>query len=43
MHAIFVYAQAHYGLNENPAASVLKLREAYEAGRYEFFTPEQVH
>ena len=43
MHAVFVHACAYHGLQDNPAAHVKKLRESYEAARYEFFTPEQVH
>jgi integrase len=43
LHAIFNHALAHHGLKENPAAKVPKLRESYDAARYEFFTPEEVH
>jgi len=42
MQAIFVHACAYHGLHDNPAAHVKKLRESYEAARYEFFTPEQI-
>jgi integrase len=42
-HAIFVHACAYHSLNENPAAKVKKLREAYDAARYEFFTPDEIH
>jgi integrase len=42
LHAIFVHACAYHGLNDNPAAKVKKLRESYDAARYDFFTPEQV-
>jgi len=42
-HAVFVHACAYHGLEDNPAAHVKKLRESYEASRYDFFTPEQVH
>lgn len=43
MHAVFVHACAQHGLQENPAAHVQKLRETYDAARYDFYTPEQVH
>ncbi len=43
MHAIFGHASSHHGLQENPAAQVRKLRETYDAARYDFYTPEQVH
>ncbi|MHB8695418.1 MAG: tyrosine-type recombinase/integrase [Solirubrobacteraceae bacterium] len=42
-HAVFVHACAYHGLKENPAAKVPKLKESYDAGRYEFFTPEEIH
>jgi integrase len=42
-HAVFVHACAYHHLQDNPAAHVKKLRESYEAARYEFFTPGQVH
>lgn len=42
-HAVFVHACAYHGLKENPAAKVPKLRESYDAARYEFFTPEEIH
>jgi integrase len=43
MHAIFVHACSHHRLQENPASGVKKLRETYDAARYDFYTPEQVH
>jgi integrase len=43
MHAIFNHAMSHHGLKDNPAAKVPKLKESYDAARYDFFTPEQVH
>jgi integrase len=43
LHQIFEHARGHYSLQDNPAALVPKLRESYDAARYEFFTPEQVH
>jgi integrase len=42
-HAILNHAMTHHGLKENPAAKVPKLKESYDAARYEFFTPEEVH
>jgi integrase len=42
-HAIFNHAMTHHGLKENPASKVPKLKESYDAARYEFFTPDQVH
>ncbi len=42
-HAVFVHACAYHHLQENPAAHVKKLKESYNAARYDFFSPEQVH
>ena len=42
-HAIFNHAVAHHGLQDNPAAKVPKLKESYDAARYDFYSPEQVH
>jgi integrase len=42
LHAILEHAREHHGLQENPAAGVRKLRESYDAARFEFYTPEEV-
>ena len=42
LHAIFERALEHHNLHENPAAGVRKLRESYDAARFEFYTPEEV-
>lgn len=42
LHAILEHAREHQGLHENPAAGVRKLRESYDAARFEFYTPEEV-
>ena len=42
LHAILEHAREHHGLHENPAAGVRKLRESYDAARFEFYTPEEV-
>jgi integrase len=43
MHAIFEHAIDHHGLMANPVARVKRLRESYDAARYDFFSPEEVN
>ena len=42
MHGIFESAIRRHGLHRNPAAAVPKLRESYDAARFDFFSPEEV-
>ncbi len=39
---ILEYAREHHGLRENPAARVRKLRESYDAGRFDFYSPDEI-
>jgi integrase len=43
LHSILQHAVEHRGLQDNPASRVRKLRETYDAGRFEFYSPEEVH
>jgi integrase len=42
IHAVLERAVEHHGLQDNPARHVRKLRESYDAARFEFYTPEEV-
>jgi integrase len=42
LHAVFERAREYHDLHENPAAGVRKLRESYDAARFEFYTPEEL-
>lgn len=42
-HAVFVHACEHHRLQTNPAAKVKRLRESYDAARFDFFSPDEVH
>lgn len=42
MHGIFEHAIRHHGLLANPAREVEKLRESYDAARFDFYSPQEV-
>jgi len=42
LHAVLERAVEHHSLQENPARHVRKLRESYDAARFEFYTPDEV-
>ncbi len=42
-HAIFEHAREYHNLQVNPAAQVKRLRESYDAARFDFFSPEEVN
>jgi len=42
LHAIFQHAVDRHGLNVNPVAKVKRLRESYDAARFDFFSPEEI-
>jgi len=42
LHAIFEHAVAHHDLLVNPVAKVKRLRESYDAARFDFYSPEEV-
>lgn len=42
LHAIFQHAVEHHGLIANPAAKVKRLRESYDAARFDFYSPEEI-
>ena len=42
LHAIFQYAIDHHGLIVNPVAKVKRLRESYDAARFDFYSPEEI-
>ena len=42
LHGIFEYAVRKHGLLSNPVKDVEKLRESYEAARFDFYSPEDV-
>jgi integrase len=43
LHGIFEHAVRKYGLLSNPAKGVEKLRESYQAARFDFYSPEEIH
>jgi integrase len=43
LHAIFEHAVEHHGLIVNPVAKVKRLRESYDAARFDFYSPEEIH
>ncbi|HXN38711.1 MAG TPA: tyrosine-type recombinase/integrase [Solirubrobacteraceae bacterium] len=42
LHSIFEHAVDHHGLIANPAAKVKRLRESYDAARFDFYSPEEI-
>jgi integrase len=42
LHGIFEYAVRKHGLLSNPVKDVEKLRESYDAARFDFYSPEEV-
>jgi len=42
LHAIFQHAVDRHGLITNPVAKVKRLRESYDAARFDFFSPEEI-
>ena len=42
LHAIFQHAVDHHGLIVNPVAKVKRLRESYDAARFDFYSPEEI-
>ena len=42
LHGIFEYALRKHGLLRNPAKDVEKLRESYDAARFDFYSPEEI-
>jgi integrase len=42
LHAIFERAKRTYGLSDNPAAEVERLKVRYDASAYDFYSPEEV-
>ncbi len=41
-HAIFQHAVEHFGLIVNVVAKVKRLRQSYDAARYDFYSPEEI-
>ncbi len=42
LHGVFEYAVRRHGLLHNPARDVEKLRESYDAARFDFYSPEEI-
>jgi integrase len=42
LHGIFEHAVRRYGLLSNPVKGVEKLRESYQAARFDFYSPEDI-
>jgi integrase len=42
LHAVFQHAVDHHGLLANPVAKVKRLRESYDAARFDFYSPEEI-
>jgi integrase len=42
LHAIFQHAVDRHGLITNPVAKVKRLRESYDAARFDFFSPDEI-
>jgi integrase len=42
LHAVFQHAVDHHELIANPVAKVKRLRESYDAARFDFFSPEEI-
>jgi len=42
LHGIFKRAQRHHDLQRNPTDEVPKLRESYDAARFDFFSPGEI-
>jgi integrase len=42
LHAIFQHAVEYHNLMGNPVAKVKRLRESYEAARFDFYSPEEI-
>ena len=42
LHGIFKRAQRHHDLQRNPAVDVPRLRESYDAARFDFYSPQEV-
>jgi integrase len=43
LSTILQHAVDHHGLPANPAAKVKRLRDTYDAARFDFYSPEEVH
>ncbi len=42
LHAIFEHAVENHGLVVNPVAKVKRLRESYDAARFDFYSPDEI-
>lgn len=42
LHSVLRHAVDHHGLLVNPVAKVKRLRESYDAARFDFFSPEEI-
>jgi integrase len=42
LHGVFQHAVDHHGLLVNPVAKIKRLRESYDAARFDFFSPEEI-
>ena len=42
LHAVFEHAVDHHDLLVNPVAKVKRLRESYDAARFDFYSPEEI-
>jgi integrase len=42
LHSVLEHAVEHHGLIVNPAAKVKRLRESYDAARFDFYSPEEI-
>lgn len=41
-HAVFEHAREHHNLQHNPVAQIKRLRESYDAARFDFFSPDEI-
>jgi len=42
LHSVLQHAVDHHGLIVNPVAKVKRLRESYDAARFDFYSPEEI-
>jgi integrase len=42
LHSVLQHAVDYHGLTVNPVAKVKRLRESYDAARFDFFSPEEI-
>jgi integrase len=43
LHTIFEHAVQYHDLMVNPVTKVARLRESYDAARFDFYSPEEIH